>query len=203
MIAQYSIAALSSIVKSALWESMLGISTRGEYGDGDATSGEHRRYGTISYVAIFQLLDALGLASNDVLVDLGCGKGRVVCCAATYKLTQVIGVEDVQELYALAQRNVASLRGKRTPVSLVLNDAQSFDFRLGTIFYLFNPFGPETMRAVLRRLAEGLRVTPRPVRIVYVNALHEDEFRKCAWLEYSGTCQFQGMKSRASIWKSV
>lgn len=96
---------ITSKMNSLLWEYRLGISTRGRYGEGDATSGERHYYATVPYALIFQIFNSLPLAHTDVFVDLGSGKGRAVCCAATYEINCAIGVEDVQSLHELAEHN--------------------------------------------------------------------------------------------------
>ncbi len=50
-------------------------------------------YATFSYHTIFHILNHLKFNKSDIFIDLGCGKGRVLCCAAQFKLGKVIGVE--------------------------------------------------------------------------------------------------------------
>ncbi len=73
-------------LENAFHEMRLGVSTRGVHGfePADWSQREHTYYITVSYRGIFHILDSLALQSSDVLVDLGCGKGRVVCCALQY-----------------------------------------------------------------------------------------------------------------------
>lgn len=182
---------------------MLGISTRGTYGEGTATTGEHRRYSSVPYDAIFRILDSLMLTCQDVVVDLGSGKGRLVCCAATYRIERVIGVEDVEYVHRIAEHNIARMRRKRAPALLILGKAQDFDFAVGTVFYLFNPFGPETIKEVLRKLHEGVRAKPRAVRIVYVHPLHNEVLMECGWLAHIETRRFDGLRWSVSVWRSV
>src|SRR5262249_39527165 len=42
-------------------------------------------------------------------VDLGSGKGRILCLAAAYPFRRVIGVEFSRELHAIAKTNLAAL----------------------------------------------------------------------------------------------
>jgi Histone methylation protein DOT1 len=194
------IASLIWKINSLLWECRLGISTSGRYGDGDATSGEHIYYVTTPYVSIFQILGSLSLTPADVFVDLGSGKGRVVCCAATYDIDRAIGVEDVESLYELGKHNAQRLRGRRAPVIFIRGKAEKFDYTQGTVFYLFNPFGPETMKEMLRRLEYGLFTKPRAVRIVYVNPLWEEPLTNSGWLTRCAVWQPSGLKWPVSIW---
>jgi len=112
---------------------------------------------------------------DDVLVDVGCGKGRVINwwlrSGATNK---IVGLEldDV-----IAHRTRKRLR--RYPnVTIVAGDAVANLPSDGTVFYLFNPFGPEVLAAFKERVA---RLTTRRdrVRVIYNNchyvALFEDD----------------------------
>ncbi|HZO80378.1 MAG TPA: hypothetical protein VFB33_01690 [Candidatus Binataceae bacterium] len=193
---------LSSAAHSLFWEYRLGISTRGRYGEGDALSGEHRYYATVPYSAIFEILDRLSLKPDDVFVDLGSGKGRAVCCAATYNIQRAIGVEDVGVLHELAALNVGRLRRARAATSLIRAKAQEFDFTQGTVFYLFNPFGPETLREVLAKMEHGLAAGPRRARIVYVNPVHEEVLAARTWLIRAASWQLRGLKWPISVWQT-
>jgi cyclopropane fatty-acyl-phospholipid synthase-like methyltransferase len=172
-------------IENAFYEYRLGISTRGLCGftPGDWSQREHIYYGTIPYRAIFRVLDSLALERSDVVVDLGCGKGRVLCCASLYDVGQVIGVEVGEELCEAAERNLRRMRRKRAPSAIIHGKAEEFDFARGTVFYMFHPFGPNTLKAALHQLSRGVREKPRPVRIVYVNPKHDAVLEETGWLE--------------------
>src|SRR5262252_1290763 len=98
-------------IENAFYEYRFGISTHGLHGftPGDWSQSEHIYYGTMPYRWIFPVLDALRLGPSDVFVDLGCGKGRVVCCASLYSCARVIGVDDTQEMCTMAQTNLRQM----------------------------------------------------------------------------------------------
>ncbi len=115
-------------------------------------------------------LGAFGLGSDDVLVDFGSGKGRVVYIAARhYPLRRVVGVEISPELSAVARRNVERHRHVlRCPdVELVTADVLHYPIPDDlTVAYFFNPFtgrhlppGPSADHRVDRAAA-----TSRPAR---------------------------------------
>jgi predicted RNA methylase len=165
-----------------MWERRLGITTRG-LANVDGSSTEQIHYGTISYGAIGTILDHLQLNGTDVFVDLGCGKGRVLCCAALHPIDRAIGVECSRPLSDIAKVNAAGLRPHHSPIEIHTTEAQRFDYAAGTVFYLFHPFGPNTLRAVLLELQKGLQASPRQIRIVYVNPVHNNVLSECSWLE--------------------
>jgi precorrin-6B methylase 2 len=145
----------------------LGIDTSGRVPAGASQLGDAMAYEVIPYDSLALILRALRPQTADVLVDLGCGKGRAVCFFALEPLRKVIGVEFVPELAEVARRNVAALHPV-TAVEIIEGDAATFDPSEGTIFYLFNPFGEATLSAVLVNLRRSLMARPRAIRIVYV-----------------------------------
>ncbi len=115
---------------------------------------------------------------DDVFVDVGSGKGRVVLFAARrYPFRRVVGVEVSGELHALARRNVAALgpacRDRVELVNADVNDWAVPDD--ATVFHLFNPFRGETFLGFLDGVAASQRRRPRVVRMVYTPpVLHDD-----------------------------
>lgn len=112
---------------------------------------------------------------EDVLVDVGCGKGRVI----NWWLHQgygnrMIGLELVPEV---AERTRARLRKHRN-ITIVTGDAIDNLPAVGTLFYLFNPFSDE---AGTQRFMDRFRelFTRRPgVRAFYYNPVFAELFRR-------------------------
>jgi len=175
----------SSLVEklsNLVWEYKLGIRTRG-ISNVESASHEQIHYASISYRSMEIILNHLQLGPSDTFVDLGSGKGRMLCCAAIRKLRKVIGVECVGPLAEVATKNADQLRGKQSPIEVLSVEAQKYDYSIGTAFYMFHPFGPKTMREVLAQLKRGLQRNPRDIRIAYVNPEHNAVLRECSWLE--------------------
>ena len=172
-------------LENAFYEYRLGLSTHGLYNwlPGNWSTDEHLYYYATSYRRIFRILDALRLGRSDTFIDLGCGKGRVTCCASLYPVGEVIGIEDVQELCAVAENNLRILEPRRAKTRIVHCRAEEFDYSTGTVMYMFHPFGQRTLAAVLSQLALGVQLNPRHVRIVYVNPVHEVVLRETKWLQ--------------------
>ena len=196
-------------LENAVWEHKLGVSTHGTHNwqPGDWSQAEHLYYFATSYRRIFRILDTLQLGSSDVFVDLGCGKGRVTCCASLYSVGEVIGIEDVGELCAVAEKNLKRLRGKRAQARILHGKAEEFDYTSGSVIYMFNPFGPKTLATVLSKLEQGLRRNPRCVRVVYVNPVHKYIFNGMDWLELydqwpASRCLGTEITYPVAFWKS-
>jgi O-antigen/teichoic acid export membrane protein/predicted RNA methylase len=108
-----------------------------------------------------------------VFVDLGGGKGRAALIAARKPFARVISVELDPELAQVAAQNMRRGRfiRERRRLEVVTQDAASYDLPgVPVVVYMFNPFGPATMTAVLSRIAASVAADDRPVYVVYTYA---------------------------------
>jgi hypothetical protein len=103
---------------------------------------------------------------SDVLVDVGCGKGRVLNYWLACGLkNRMIGLELVGRIARKTQARLARFPN----VTIVAGDAVANVPPEGTLFYLYNPFGEETMREFADALLKTVR-SPERLRIVYLNS---------------------------------
>lgn len=87
---------------------------------------------------IAQLLEFAELRSDDHLVDLGCGDGRILVHAARSFGCRTTGVEQDERLVERAQARVDQAAiGDR--VAVVQGDANTFDLSEATVVFLFIP----------------------------------------------------------------
>jgi hypothetical protein len=162
------------------WDRRLGITTRGW--DWSYSTLEHCYCGPSPYRLIFRILRFLKPAASDELVDLGCGLGRVVCCASLYGAGKSVGVEDVDTFAGLARENAMRML-RRDTITIVSGRAERYDCSRVSLIYMCNPFGAETMEQVLSKLKASLVFNPRQVRIAYVNPVHRQVLAGKPWLE--------------------
>lgn len=93
--------------------------------------------------ALCALVEA-GVEEDDLFVDLGCGLGKVAVLARLLCGARVRGIE--------VQRELLDRSPRVDGVELVHADVRQAPLDDGTVFYLYNPFTGDTLRAVLRRL---------------------------------------------------
>ena len=117
------------------------------------------------------------VGADDVFVDLGCGKGRIVIQAASrYRFARVIGVEVAAGLAGIARHNVAEGPHRiRAEVDIQVADATSWTVPDDvTVAFMYHPFGGGTFATVLGNLIASYDCRPRRLRFVYVcPLLHE------------------------------
>jgi SAM-dependent methyltransferase len=115
---------------------------------------------------------AVRIGADDVLVDVGCGKGRVIN-AWLHRgwRNRMVGLELVEPVAEHTRRRLR----RWSNVRIVNGDAVANLPADGTLFYLYNPFGPERTAAFAAHLAEVAR-RPERVRVVYLNPRHLSAF---------------------------
>ena len=106
-----------------------------------------------------------------VFIDLGCGKGKALLLASDWPFRQVIGVELSPILLEIAERNIATYRGKKEgcrEFRLVCADACSYELPPdNAVLFFFNPFKEPTLREVLENVGRSVAQCPREVFIIY------------------------------------
>lgn len=150
-------------------------------------------YQPTPYSILERMMVYLQLKTDDVFIDLGCGEGRVIFFVARQKLKKVVGVECNEELVDLADRNLHHLKLNTTPIEIIHADAATFDGRGGTVFFMFNPFGPQTLTRVIDNLKDILATHPRKIRIVYYSAAHRNLLDNQDWLISEGEISDTGI----------
>jgi hypothetical protein len=115
----------------------------------------------------------LPVHESDVLVDVGCGKGRVINYWLARGLrNRMIGIELDEEIASAARIRLARHRN----VEIIASDVSQSLPEDGTLFFLFNPFGP----AVMKSFMEHLKRCPG-ARMIYWYCLHLDIIENDPW----------------------
>ena len=185
-------------------DSLLGIATD-PYDVCPWLREEHGRYtcDPIDYPLARRLVRSVHLRPSDVVYDLGCGLGRIICLAAQYEVRQCIGVE-LSEVFAEgACENARRLRGRRSRIDILQADAATLDYSDATVILLCNPFGVDVLSVVLEGVADSLRRRPRELRIGYANPIHDDVLEQCDWLERYHLDNSLFHERPTSFWRSV
>lgn len=167
-------------LSARLIEKRHGIETSIEanLGDFGLHDDERVRYEPSSWLALRRILPKRDVGADDVFVDLGSGKGRVVLdAAARYPFRRVIGVEIASQLTEVARANVNASLDRLRCRDIELVTADVLDYELPpdvTIAYIYNPFRGETFRMFMERMIESLDSSPRPFRLIYSTPMEHD-----------------------------
>jgi SAM-dependent methyltransferase len=120
---------------------------------------------------------------DDVFLDIGSGKGRVVLQAAEYPFKRVRGIELSGALNEIAERNVERNRAQLAcqEIELAVGDVLEAEFPDDvTVVYLYNTVRGDLMRRLLDRILASVDRNPRPLRIIYNNPVEHEALVRTA-----------------------
>lgn len=148
-----------------LWDSQLQIQTTGR---DDTLADEYRYpYEPTPYPVLLRLEGSGLLGENDVLLDYGCGKGRVGFFLSHRVKVRSIGIEYDARIHHMAVHNQKSaISGMDT--TFVLTRAEEYAVPPAVNrCYFFNPFSPEILCKVLSRVIQSHYAHPREILLFF------------------------------------
>lgn len=134
-------------------------------------SVHYNRYEATPYVGLDELFTLYQLRSTDILVDFGCGKGRVPFYVHNRFGAGTVGIEMNGQLYEDAMKNKKSyLQKKRKSSSLITFQnclAEEYEISVEeNYFYFFNPFSVQIFIKVIGNIVASVEKSPRKVHLI-------------------------------------
>ena len=145
------------------WDKLLRIHTTGR----DDTNSDTYRYPyePTPYSVLERLADSGMIGKNDVVLDYGCGKGRVGFFLSNRLKVSTIGIEYDEHIYRSALENQKSSNVK---ADFVLTRAEEYTVPQSVSrCYFFNPFSVEILHKVMARIIESYYQTPREIFLFF------------------------------------
>ena len=141
------------------WDKLLQIKTTGR---DDSNSDQYRYpYEPTPYPVLERLANSGIIRKKDVVLDYGCGKGRVDFFLSYQTKAKTIGIEYDERIYRGALDNQkTAVSGARTEFTLVRAEEYEVPEEVNR-FYFFNPFSVELLRKVMVRIIESYYKNPR------------------------------------------
>jgi hypothetical protein len=147
------------------WDKLLQIKTTGR---DDSNADEYRYpYEPTPYCVLVRLADSGLIRKGDVVLDYGCGKGRVGFFLSCQTKANTIGIEYDERIYRSATENQKTAVSK-AKATFVLTRAETYEVPPEVSrCYFFNPFSVEILRKVLARITESYYEMPRDVFLFF------------------------------------
>ena len=147
------------------WDKFLQIQTTGR----DDTNSDTYRYPyePTPYSVLERLRDSGLIGEEDVLLDYGCGKGRVSFFLSEQTKANTIGIEYDARIYGSALENKA-LATDGTKSEFVCARAESYEVPHSVNrCYFFNPFSVEILHKVMARILDSYYEEPRELFLFF------------------------------------
>lgn len=149
--------------KESTWDKLLQIETSGR---DDTNSDEYRYpYEPTPYCVLERLADSELFGQNTVVLDYGCGKGRVDFFLSYRTKAKTIGIEYDERIYSSA---ISNQKRALSGAEFVLTRAEEYKVPVAVNrCYFFNPFSVEILHKVMARILESYYENPREIFLFF------------------------------------
>ncbi|MBQ2879150.1 MAG: methyltransferase domain-containing protein [Anaerotignum sp.] len=147
------------------WDKLLQIKTTGR---DDSKAGQTcYPYEATPYPVLERLANVGLIRKKDVVLDYGCGKGRVDFFLSYQTKAKTIGIEYDERLYQSAAENQKTAVS-RAKTDFVLARAEEYEVPAEVNrCYFFNPFSVEILRRVMEKIKASWDENPREVLLFF------------------------------------
>ena len=151
------------------WDASLRIQTCGR---DDTNADQYRHpYEPTPYSVLERLADSGLIGKDDVVLDYGCGKGRVGFFLSYRTKAKAIGIEYDERIYVKALDNQKTAKAT---ADLVLTRAEGYEVPADVNrCYFFNPFSVEILHKVMARIIESWYEAPREIFLFFYYPANE------------------------------
>ena len=145
------------------WDLSLQINTCGR--DESGADQYHHPYEPTPYCVLERLAGSGFFGRDDVVLDYGCGKGRVGFFLSHRTKAETIGIEYDEHIYAGALENKKTAKAK---ADFVLSRAEEYEVPPDVNrCYFFNPFSAEILHKLMARIIESYYENPREIFLFF------------------------------------
>lgn len=146
------------------WDKILNIYTSGR--DDSGADNYHHPYEPTPYEVLERLADSNHINKQNILLDYGCGKGRVSFFLHHKNGCKTIGLEYDEKIYLQALRNLDQY-GETDKITFFCENAAEYEIKDADCFYFFNPFSVEILHSVLARILYSYYEYPREMKLFF------------------------------------
>jgi len=147
------------------WDKLLQVQTCGR--DESGADEYHHPYEPTPYCVLERLVKSGFFREDDMVVDYGCGKGRVGFFLSYRTRMRSVGIEYDAHIYEDALNNRKSTISRVKP-DLLLTRAEEYEVSPEVNrCYFFNPFSAEILHKVMARIVESWYEHPREIFLFF------------------------------------
>ena len=147
------------------WDRLLQIKTTGR--DDSKAGHDCYPYEPTPYPVLERLANRGFIRKRDVVLDYGCGKGRVDFFLSYQTKAKTIGIEYDERLYQSTMENQkTAVSSAKTAFALARAEEYEVPAEVNR-YYFFNPFSVEILRKVMGKIMESHEKDPREALLFF------------------------------------
>ena len=151
-------------MKEMNWDTKLHIRTNGR--DDSRADNDHHPYEPTPYKVLERLTESKYISADNIVIDYGCGKGRVGFYLHHMIGCKTIGIEYDENICQQALYNL-DCYGKKEGISFLWENAAEYQIEDADCFYFFNPFSVEILHSVLAKILDSYYEKPREMKLFF------------------------------------
>lgn len=124
------------------------------------------------------IMENVPINEKDVIVDVGCGVGKMLAMLHSHCMAKIIGVEIDPVIAEIARERTKCMDNIKVITSNIL-DCEA-EIAEASIFYLFNPFNENILDSFLTKVET---IGRKDVRVIYSNDVYMEVFNRHHWLQ--------------------
>lgn len=126
-------------------------------------------YEPIQYECLDRIFECIEIKKNDVLVDFGSGKGRVLIEASLHPFKRIEGVEFNLQLVQQAEENIDSFNRVLLNNIIFVHHCDARDYIIPqdvTHIFIWNSFVGDVLKSVVNRITSLSSATEKKINVV-------------------------------------
>lgn len=133
--------------------------------------GSNHIYQATYYRDLITIFNEVSMEPEDVLVDFGCGLGRVLFYGNSRHYCRTVGIESDDEIYNGLMKNKEMYQSKflEQEDRMHFHKVDALDYEIGdedNYFYFFNPFSIDVFKRVLANIISSVKKNPRDIYVI-------------------------------------
>ena len=150
-------------------------------GDIQRNTAEFHGYSMTDAGDMKRMLQAIPVNPADAaFLDIGCGKGMCMKCAAESGYRKVAGLDLDRHLLDIARENMRRLK---IDAELICENAVDFaGYADCDVFYFYNPFGRPVFEQVIQKIKDSQKARDREIWVMYYHPVFAELFEQAGFV---------------------
>lgn len=170
------------IIDNYFFDFFHNVETRFRDGKSDKLNNH---YAPTYYSVIKEAFNVIKNRKELILIDVGCGKGKVLLVASDFEFKKIIGIELSKKFLNTCKKNINNYKElkKKKIIKLIHIDALKYKVTNENVFYFFDPFSEKILNKFLKKILLSYKYNKRKIYIIFANPpkynkLIKDNFKK-------------------------
>ncbi len=131
----------------------------------------HYPYEPTPYCVLERLVENDYISYDNIVIDYGCGKGRIAFFLNDRLGCKVIGIDFDERMYIAARKNLQSYSMRNetetNDIIFLCENAEKYEVEDANIFYFFNPFSVKILQSVIGKIIKSYYYNPRVMQLFF------------------------------------